>query len=124
MDYIDKYFAADSSYEPAIRSALGIAKKTLKRYYNMTEVYRIAMGMLQLTPKNSLRQLTSKTVLHPRHKLAYFKSAKWEPERIESTEKIVREVYERSYASRAATNHDDEVEELPGGPLVSTKILV
>jgi hypothetical protein len=64
--------------------------------------------------------LTSKIVLHPRHKLAYFKSANWEPEWIESAEKIVREEYECSYASRAATSHEDEVEELPEEPLVST----
>jgi hypothetical protein len=34
-------------FEPAIRAALGLAKKTLNRYYNLTddaEVYRIAMG--------------------------------------------------------------------------------
>jgi hypothetical protein len=55
MDHIDERFATDAInplYEPSIQSALGIAKKTLNRYYNMTdhsEVYRIAMGMFQLT---------------------------------------------------------------------------
>jgi hypothetical protein len=50
MDHIDERFATDamnSSYEPAIRASLGVAKATLNRYYNMTdhsEVYRIAMG--------------------------------------------------------------------------------
>ncbi|KAG1871909.1 hypothetical protein C8R48DRAFT_574709, partial [Suillus tomentosus] len=65
MDMIDRKLTTDSitrTYEPAIRASLGLAKKTLNRYYSMTdwsEVYRIAM------------------VLHPRHKLSYFKEAQW-----------------------------------------------
>lgn len=51
MDHIDERLTTDSlneSYSPAIRAAAGLAKKTLNRYYNMTdhsEVYRIAMGL-------------------------------------------------------------------------------
>jgi hypothetical protein len=51
MDHIDKTLTNDSldpTFEPSIRAALGIAKKTLNWYYNATdqsEVYRIAMGM-------------------------------------------------------------------------------
>jgi hypothetical protein len=40
-----------AALEPAIWAALSLAKKTLKRYYNLTdnsEVYRIAMGMFSL----------------------------------------------------------------------------
>jgi hypothetical protein len=37
------------------------------------------------------------TVLHPRHKLAYFKSARWEEEWIETAASLVREEFERSY---------------------------
>ena len=51
MDHIDKDFTtktqADSNTHPAIRYALTLAKKTLNRYYSLTdesEVYRIAMG--------------------------------------------------------------------------------
>ena len=50
MDHINQQFtteALDTKYEPAIRSSLGIAKKTLNRYYNMTdhsEVYCIAIS--------------------------------------------------------------------------------
>lgn len=50
MDHIDEALTTQSlnkKYEPSIRAALGLAKKTLNRYYNMTdhsEVYRIAMG--------------------------------------------------------------------------------
>jgi hypothetical protein len=51
MDLIDKRLTTDSlnqsKYDISIRAALGLAKKTLNRYYNMTdwsELYRIAMG--------------------------------------------------------------------------------
>ncbi|KIM35200.1 hypothetical protein M413DRAFT_46116, partial [Hebeloma cylindrosporum] len=61
MDHIDEYLATasrDVKYSGAIHAALTLRKKTLNRYYDKTdhsEVYRIAM------------------VLHPRHKLHYFK---------------------------------------------------
>ncbi|KAI0037895.1 hypothetical protein FA95DRAFT_1473524, partial [Auriscalpium vulgare] len=66
MDHIDKTLSTqslDKTLDPSIRASLSLAKRTLNRYYNMTdwsEVYRIAM------------------VLHPRHKLDYFKAANWE----------------------------------------------
>jgi hypothetical protein len=51
MDHIDTFFtnaiAPSGKKSPAIRAALGIAKKTLNRYYSLTdasETYRIAMG--------------------------------------------------------------------------------
>lgn len=53
MDHIDKTFTQQtqpgSKTHPAIRHALTLAKKTLNRYYLLTdqvEVYRIAMGMI------------------------------------------------------------------------------
>ncbi|KAF9537613.1 hypothetical protein CPC08DRAFT_651696 [Agrocybe pediades] len=63
MDHIDQHLATyainlDSSI--AIRTAASLGKGTLNKYYNATdhsEVYHIAM------------------VLHPRHKLTYFKHA-------------------------------------------------
>ena len=65
--------------------------------------------------------LTSITVLHPRHKLAYFKSANWELEWIKSAEKIVCKKYEHSYASRnTSIDHGDEVEILSKAPSVRT----
>jgi len=52
MDVIDERLTSDSlnrsKYDASIRASLGLAKKTLNRYYNMTdwsEVYRIAMGV-------------------------------------------------------------------------------
>ena len=53
MDVIDEKLATDSAsldhktYDASIRASLVLTKKTLNRYYNMTdwsEVYRIAMG--------------------------------------------------------------------------------
>jgi hypothetical protein len=50
MDHIDEQlsdYSLTQHFEPAIRAALGLAKKTLNHYYNLTddaEVYRIAMG--------------------------------------------------------------------------------
>jgi len=38
-------------------------------------------------------------VLHPRHKLHYFKNAGWQTEWIEKAEEIVRTVFNQSYGS-------------------------
>ncbi|KAG1733064.1 uncharacterized protein EDB91DRAFT_1039044, partial [Suillus paluster] len=71
MDLIDKKLTTlslDEKFLPSIHTAVGLAKKTLNHYYELmdwSEVYRIAM------------------VLHPRHKLAYFKLTKWTDEWIQ-----------------------------------------
>ncbi|KAN0078392.1 hypothetical protein V8E55_010449 [Tylopilus felleus] len=64
MDYINKAFTNgmlnNQKLSPAICVAIGLAKKTLNRYYSLMDLgkmYCIAM------------------VLHPCHKLKYFKSA-------------------------------------------------
>jgi hypothetical protein len=50
MDHIDEALTTNSldlKFEPSICAALGIAKKTLNKYYNATDqsdVYQIAMG--------------------------------------------------------------------------------
>ncbi|KAF8172746.1 hypothetical protein BJ912DRAFT_838102, partial [Pholiota molesta] len=76
MDHIDETLTnyalnldAENSLLPSIQAAVNLAKKTLNRYYDMTdhsEVYRIAM------------------VLHPRHKLEYFVNAKWQKDWIKA----------------------------------------
>ena len=51
MDFINDKLTAhahDRTMSPAVKAALEIGKKTLNRYYSLTdssEVYRIAMGM-------------------------------------------------------------------------------
>ena len=52
MDHIDEHLATaaiNNKYPLAIKAALAIGKKTLNRYYDKTEVFRIAMGMYFLT---------------------------------------------------------------------------
>ncbi|KAG2341485.1 hypothetical protein BDR05DRAFT_845370, partial [Suillus weaverae] len=66
MNLIDERlttYSRNKKYLLAICTAVGLTKQTLNRYYELTdhsEVYRIAM------------------VLHPQHKLSYFKNAGWE----------------------------------------------
>ncbi|KAF8161867.1 hypothetical protein BJ912DRAFT_865291 [Pholiota molesta] len=85
------YELSDDDWE-IVEQLIGVLRKTLNRYYDMTdhsEVYRIAM------------------VLHPRHKLEYFVKAKWEKEWIKTAEKIVRDEFNRSYADREIAEGDD-----------------
>ena len=79
------------------------------RYYNKTdhsEVYRIAMG----TFPSSLIILYANShpvlVLHPCHKLKYFRTAGWEEEWIETTHSIVREEFNRTYAFMDVAGED------------------
>ena len=54
MDHIDHHLATaatSNTYNPAIKAALAIGKKTINRYYSRTdesEVYRIAMSKFSL----------------------------------------------------------------------------
>ncbi|TFK60382.1 hypothetical protein BDN72DRAFT_779492 [Pluteus cervinus] len=63
--------------------SLDLGKKTLNRYYSLTDesvAYRIAM------------------VLHPRHKLEYFRSAGWEDSWVDEAECLFRAEYDENYA--------------------------
>ncbi|KII83106.1 hypothetical protein PLICRDRAFT_119819 [Plicaturopsis crispa FD-325 SS-3] len=92
MDHIDAVLATqsiDATLSASIRAAVLMGKKTLNRYYDKTdssEVYRIAM------------------VLHPRHKLEYFKNAGWDESWIATAKDIVVDEYKRSYADRVEPN--------------------
>ena len=50
MDHLDEHLATAAvshKYDPALRAAVAIGKKTLNQYYDRTdhsELYRIAMG--------------------------------------------------------------------------------
>jgi len=113
MDHIDKFLATASErqYSPVIRAALAIGKRTINKYYNMTdhsEVYRIAMGM-SFTPIYILLPSKSKfSVLHPHHKLEYFKKHGWDATWIKTARQIVRDEFDRSYAMTDA-NADENV---------------
>ncbi len=71
MDHIDQHLATaviGNKYNPAIRAALAIGKKTLNQYHNWTdhsEVYRIAMSTFDLQPFEFLFNTKLYTVLHP-----------------------------------------------------------
>lgn len=54
--------------------------------------------------------LSTLLVLHPRHKLAYFKTAGWEDEWISAAEHIVRNELECSYADHGHTTNDSDNE--------------
>jgi hypothetical protein len=105
MDHIDEHLTTTSEnvkYSPAIRAALALGKVLLNKYYDMTdhsEVYRIAMGeylsLIIVTVLNSV----SLPVLHPRHKLQYFRDAEWETDWIDDATDIVCAEFERAYAA-------------------------
>ncbi|KIK94272.1 hypothetical protein PAXRUDRAFT_12146 [Paxillus rubicundulus Ve08.2h10] len=86
MDHIDEKLTThslDPTYTPAIHTVLGITKKTLNRYYQLTdssEVYWIAM------------------ILHPQHKPMYFKAARWEEDWIKTAEGLVQNKFKHSYS--------------------------
>lgn len=104
MDHIDEHLATAATsdkYCVALKAALAIGKKTLNRYYDKTdhsEVFRIAMGMYPFIYCIGM-WFTITLVLHPRHKLQYFRNAGWEDEWITRAKSIVREEFSRSYAS-------------------------
>jgi len=50
--------------------------------------------------------LISILVLHPSHKLAYFKTASWDDEWIDAAEEIVRAEFERAY--KVINEQEDE----------------
>ena len=88
----------------------------LNKYYNMTdasEVYRIAMGTCLFFEFTEGCLLSCLSVLHLRHKLAYFKAAEWEPAWIETARDIVRDEFKQSYKNKKASEEasDEEVVE-------------
>jgi len=102
MDLIDQRLTTDSinrKLAAPIQSAISLAQKTLNKYYTKTdlsEVYRIAIGAHDLVHLTIVLMCCC-TVLHPRHKLTYFKKVSWETEWINTAEEIVHEEFKRSY---------------------------
>ncbi|KAF5377290.1 hypothetical protein D9615_006461 [Tricholomella constricta] len=89
MDHIDKVLTTASinnvMFSPAIRAALSLAKKTLNKYYTLSdssEVYRITM------------------ILHPSFKLRYFESMGWDVEWIDTAREIIETEFARSYTGK------------------------
>ena len=115
MDHIDRHLATattNDSYKSSIKAALIIGKKLLNKYYSYTdhsEMYRIAMGAWAvLWASDSL--LTVALVLHPSHKLEYFKQADWDDEWREAALDIVRTTFEQAYINFEVEDDDDSNE--------------
>jgi hypothetical protein len=53
-------------------------------------------------------------VLHPRHKLSYFKAARWEDDWIQTAESLIHDEFERSYLSVDTNSDFGSVEEMSG----------
>jgi len=103
MDVINKslntLFNSPQKYSVAIRTALTIGKRTLSKYYNKTgesEVYRIAMSTLLLFYVHHMF-LIAIIVLHPHHKLEYFRKNNWDEPSIEAAHNIVQDKFDKSY---------------------------
>ncbi len=83
MDYIDQQLmdsALDPKYSKSIKTAISLGKRTLNWYYNISdhsEIYRIAMGKFHFVVCLLINLIIIYVVLHPRHKLDYFKKADW-----------------------------------------------
>ncbi|KAI1788193.1 hypothetical protein LXA43DRAFT_895012 [Ganoderma leucocontextum] len=88
MDHVEETLTDASQgddYDNAIRVACNLAKKTLDKYYSLTDesaTYQIAM------------------ILHPRHKLDYFKKLKWPQVWQRTARKLVETEYANRYAGR------------------------
>ncbi|KIM56219.1 hypothetical protein SCLCIDRAFT_37143, partial [Scleroderma citrinum Foug A] len=97
MDYINEVFTTgmlkQQCFDLAICVAVGLAKKTLNKYYECTDLsklYRITM------------------VLHPHHKLEYFRHANWEAKWIGDAHQLVCNTYNFSYATRHIPDCSEE----------------
>ena len=113
MDHLDQHLATsavDLSLPASIRAAATLGKQTLNKYYRMTdlsEVYRIAMSnAFSFLFSYSLLFNWLFIVLHPRHKLEYFKKAGWDNVWTETAKQIVRDEFERSYKTQALAAAD------------------
>ena len=104
MDKIDRRFndiLKKSTIDNSIKSAVHLALATLNRYYSLTdasEVYWIAMSTSYLTFSLVL-ELTQALVLHPHHKLRYFKTQQWQAEWIVTAEELLQTEFNHLYAS-------------------------
>lgn len=110
MDLLDQKLSDDSlnaHYTLPIRAAVNLGKKVINQYYNKTddtEAFRIAMGMCANVFIFNTKTTCFLLVLHPSHKLAYFKRAKWPADWIKTAEDITRNEYCRSYFKNSPTS--------------------
>ena len=106
MDHIDEYLATacqNIKYSKAIHAALALGKEILNCYYDRTdhsEVYRIVISKSLHFPFIYFLFKSSPVVLHPHHKLHYFKKAGWEEIWIETAWDIVHAKFDQIYGDQ------------------------
>lgn len=129
MDLLDEKLSDDSlnaNFTLPIRAAVNLGKKVINKYYNKTddtEAYRIAIGKYYLVLILATNVVA--VVLHPSHKLEYFKLARWPAEWIKTAEDITREEYRRTYATSAtAASQPSTAEVRPGFTVRSAPVKV
>ncbi|KAG6905926.1 hypothetical protein DXG01_016909 [Tephrocybe rancida] len=98
MDRIDTLFTdtLHSTTNPALCAAIKSGKTTLNQYYSRTdevEIFRISM------------------ILHPRHKVTYFKNAGWQINWINSAHELVQDEFSRTYADFKGAVSDPELDQ-------------
>ena len=103
MDFINDILTMSSEssqrYSLMICVALTIRKRTLSKYYNKTgvlKVYYIAMSTF-LHFYIYYMFLTAILVLHPCHKLEYFRKNNWDEPSIEAACDIIQDVFDETY---------------------------
>lgn len=112
MDAIDEALATgiidNNILSEPIRHALSIGKKTLNKYYALTDnstIYRMAMSTSRFLFLVEY-VLTRMIVLHPSFKLEYFRKAGWSDEWIAEAVTVTREHWERRYKPSEPTAVD------------------
>jgi hypothetical protein len=106
MDTIDDEFTAimqetKHKWHPSICAAVSLSKKTLNKYYSLTdnsENYQIAIS--ECSVSSCMYSHSALIVLHPWMKLKYFKDRKWESEWIQHARTILTKCFHESYAGR------------------------
>ncbi|KAL1937892.1 hypothetical protein VTO73DRAFT_12785 [Trametes versicolor] len=86
MNHVDN-FTKDDSLSPVVRAAAQRGRAILDKYYKCTDetmIYRIAM------------------ILHPKHKLQYFRDQEWDEEWINDTLKLIRDEWRTYYKPKSA----------------------
>ena len=112
MGHIDEVLTANTverQFSAAIRAALTMGKRTLNHYYTKTdlsEVYRIAMGVYFGTVWQKCSNFFP--VLHPRHKLIYFRNAGWSEKRCKAAHHVVRHTFELCYKYKECPEEQPE----------------
>ena len=83
-----------------MRYAVALGKATLNHYYELTDwatVYGIAMGE-SFRSCYFVSVCSGCLVLHPQHKLEYFKKLEWQEEWIANARELTRTTFARDYA--------------------------